>query len=775
MVFSTTFAASAASLLLLAATGDAAPTAPTADACTTLSAQFKPGTGVYLDHKLVKDCLDLHPLDKPVRDATIDTLYKAIDGQYSFTDMASVASTIDGGKWDLKDVDLRAQLNAFRTKEFKNDREFHDSLFNLFNALGDAHTGYRSTCYHSIFSFQHPFVYTTLVGKDGKQFVKISNLLNARATAWHDKIKAAIGVETKSLLNYTITEIDGKDAVQWLKDFAQSVVGTSKDNQTRFNLATSNTFVDASGAIQTNIGGASSLGGKPIPAPSRKLTVVSPDGKDTKTIDVPFMASIGARGANLKFTDAQSYYQNACLAKPAASKAKRAELEMFTVDKAAKEFSALEVDSTTETIQAEGILADGFPKRINITYANYASFYMIDEETGVAAIPTYDSSDPADASCEKRIQDPLATAAIGTGGPAGAPFFCFIQEIHEGVSALKKAGAKRLILDYASNGGGWGDLGFFSIASMFKNVPRDDATFRITPLLRKLFTAAFTKDLNETTPLTMFGPANFVDTKTGLSLTSADLDRLVLNTNKQTFGQYTSEYSQFFSIVDGGAIADPKRPHNTWNATGIPFPTENLFEPKNVAILSTGYCGSTCAHAARLAVDHVGVRVFVKGGYAGAAPFSYTSFPGGNVVDIPQLFDDLKRIDLQDDELSPQPFKHNVALWRVNAGVGHSVPRDLPAEYDYAPAECRMDITEDTYTPPGGWKQAAEWLKSGCGNTPPTSSTVSGPSGTATPKPTYPVPTGSPAPTGTPVPTATSVPTGVPAPSSTRKCKPTSH
>lgn len=78
----------------------------------------------------------------------------------------------------------------------------------------------------------------------------------------------------------------------------------------------------------------------------------------------------------------------------------------------------------------------------------------------------------------------------------------------------------------------------------------------------------------------MFGPANFLDPKTGLPPLSTDIDRLFLSPQAgrdETYGAYTSRYSELVSIVDGGGIFNASRPHNTWNATGIPPPTVPLF------------------------------------------------------------------------------------------------------------------------------------------------------------------------------------------------------
>ncbi|KAJ3283056.1 hypothetical protein HK104_010575 [Borealophlyctis nickersoniae] len=211
----------------------------------------------------------------------------------------------------------------------------------------------------------------------------------------------------------------------------------------------------------------------------------------------------------------------------------------------------------------------------------------------------------------------------------------------------------------------------------------------------------------------MFGPANFENPKTQNALTSKDVN-IILDTHKEAYGKYTSNYTGRVNIIDGGAIVSEKREHNVWNATGIVKPTRAMWPVEDVVLLTNGLCGSTCAHAARLASDEVGIRVIVKGGTLHSRPFTFSAFPGGNVVDVPQLFDDLVKLNLHHHPLAPQPFIHAIDRWRVNAGVGYSKRKDLPAEYAYKAADCKVEIDEETFFPPGAWKAVAKVMRSGC-------------------------------------------------------------
>ncbi|KAJ3187286.1 hypothetical protein HDU85_006573 [Gaertneriomyces sp. JEL0708] len=661
--------------------------------------------------------MDSFPLDDKVRKSTIETFRRTLEGQYAFLDMASVGSTIDQGKWDVPDVDLRKVLKEAESKAYKNDREFHDEMALVFRLVGDAHTGYRSGCYHSAFSFYHPWSYNVLVSTTtGQQHVQLGSLTSTD-TAYTGKVSEAIGRAPADLIGWTITSIDGEAPVTWIMKFADSKVGLAKDAQIRFNRATARLGVNPDGSIRSSAGPVSlSSGMEAPPKPTRHIVVQSPDGKETLDLQVPWLAKKSA--STPTFVDAASFYSNVCLAQNAGFESLALDVDVSRVDITKEEL----IPAATTLIYpntTENSYGNGYPKTVHS--GELTSFYMIDETTGVASVPTF-SNGGDEEKCKARIKDPGAVAAIGTGGPAGPTFFCFIMEMNDGYQALKAAGAQKLILDWTDNGGGWGDLGFATVALLFPDVVRDQARFRMSPFAEALFKDAFEKDLNQTEPLTMFGPANFLDPKTGSIPLPEDAERLFLSSEAgrtETYGQYSGRYSDLVSIVDGGGIFDDTREHNTWNATGIAKPTQPLFPVQNVILMTNGLCGSTCAHAARLAVDHVGIRSLVKGGLANSKPFTFSTFPGGNVVDIPQIFTDLQKLGLDKHELAPQPFLNRVSMWRVNAGVGYSKRQDLPAEYAYAPADCRMDITEETFFPPNSWRAAIPYFE-GCrgGSTP---------------------------------------------------------
>ncbi|KAJ3153258.1 hypothetical protein HDU89_000887 [Geranomyces variabilis] len=753
----------AAAAGLLAVFGGA-QAAPHTDFCQLTATAAGAGAG-WIPYDAVVSCLSSFPLDEKIRKSTLDTISKTIEGEYAFTDMATTASTIDGGKWTLKNVDLRKFIKDARTKKYKNEKEFHDDINATMRLLGDAHTGYRSGCFHSEFSFYQPWGFDVLFDpKTGKNFVKLAAENPTAASLGTEvpadlfaKVAKAIGRDPTTLRGWKVLKIDGKDAIDFIKSVADTDYGVAKDGNTRFNRAAGYLYVGNDGTVTKGFGPASLRSNLETPAsPSRTLKLQSPDGKEDLAVVVPWFARRKLK-TPITYKDAPSFYANVCLAQKDSLQARSLTAQTgsgksFIHD--AREFEVVLDQSQPQAFpnNTENFFGNGYPHLVK--KGDFASFMMLDAETAVSTLPTF-SSDAADGpfgptatACRATLADKDVTANIGTGGPAGWRFYCFIKEIHDGLHALKAGGAKKIILDWTGNGGGWGDLGFAHAAVMFPQVVRDEARFRMSPLMEVLIDKAFKLDTNSTTPLTMFGPANFLDPKTQHAPLSSDAKRLFLDPKtgrSETYGGYTSRYSELINIVDGGGIFDETQKHSVWDAIGVKKPTEPIWPKENVMLLTEGYCGSTCAHAARVLVDEVGIRSTVKGGLAGSKPFTFSAFPGGNVLDIDQLFSDPQKIDMADNPLTPQPFLAAVSMFRVNVGVGYSKRKDLPAEYAYSPANCRLDITEQNVFPANTWLAAAATFKGCAGDKPsypgnPTDPTdPSDPSDPSNPtEPTYP-------------------------------------
>ncbi|RXW18907.1 hypothetical protein EST38_g6941, partial [Candolleomyces aberdarensis] len=87
---------------------------------------------------------------------------------------------------------------------------------------------------------------------------------------------------------------------------------------------------------------------------------------------------------------------------------------------------------------------------------------------------------------------------------------------------------------------------------------------------------------------------------------------------------------------------------------GFPYdtPTEALFDPKQVVIVSNGRCGSACSLFSVTMVKHEGSRTVVLGGKQDVAQ-QYCGTVGGQVQDFRNLDIEIKTTKLKGHALAP--------------------------------------------------------------------------------------------------------------------------
>ena len=126
---------------------------------------------------------------------------------------------------------------------------------------------------------------------------------------------------------------------------------------------------------------------------------------------------------------------------------------------------------------------------------------------------------------------------------------------------------------------------------------------------------------------------------------------------------------------------------------------------QNIAILTNGYCGSTCALTSRLLQEDFEVRQVAVGGYADQ-PMAFSEFAGGQVYQHSSLVSAAFRVEALNESYVPQSFKSNAALsFTVREAYSKTKP-NVPLEFDYTPATFRIDLTkENLFKPNVIWAQ----------------------------------------------------------------------
>ncbi|CAG8815379.1 45459_t:CDS:2, partial [Gigaspora margarita] len=119
--------------------------------------------------------------------------------------------------FSFKPIDLKKKLNLLRNnKNFKSDFEFMMAIRNLIAQLKDAHTHLNIDCYNNFKFSQHLTLYSVVTSNNQQimdDFLEPSNS------------------------NCEVITINGKDALETIREFANEQVSGSRDLGVRFNQA----------------------------------------------------------------------------------------------------------------------------------------------------------------------------------------------------------------------------------------------------------------------------------------------------------------------------------------------------------------------------------------------------------------------------------------------------------------------------------------------------------------------------------------------------------
>lgn len=210
------------------------PTEDGQDPCTKVQLDGNFTSGSHPINYLVssaKACLSSFPFDEQVRKETLDSVRKAM-ALYAFRDIAAYSQ--DGL---LKSrIDILAELDVIENIQYESDNAFHNDLYSTFTSLNDAHTRYYSRCHHAAFKSYQPFVLTSIL-EDGVQKITVNSMTYPDPSTpqfkfWRDRT----GVDLRKFVGHTVESIDGIDAMEAIRFFANTEVGTARDESVRFNL-----------------------------------------------------------------------------------------------------------------------------------------------------------------------------------------------------------------------------------------------------------------------------------------------------------------------------------------------------------------------------------------------------------------------------------------------------------------------------------------------------------------------------------------------------------
>lgn len=215
--------------------------------------------------------------------------------------------------------------------------------------------------------------------------------------------------------------------------------------------------------------------------------------------------------------------------------------------------------------------------------------------------------------------------------------------------------AENLILDLSHNTGGYVCLGVTMVQIFFPERPRLATNIRLSPLSTQMMTAGA---MGIDHFISSYGESPVAALQGGYFLKPTAHPHRNL-----TFSNYLSDRC---AIADKYTLAyDPieesrrKRASSSFttandNESDTPY---RPWDPENLAILTDGYCGSSCALISNMMHTKFGVPTVVIGGRTTAkqGPMSYSTFPGLQVVDDALLFTEMH--DVRSEMMSAEEVR----------------------------------------------------------------------------------------------------------------------
>ncbi|CAG8723096.1 7428_t:CDS:1, partial [Dentiscutata heterogama] len=163
-----------------------------------------------------------------------------------------------------------------------------------------------------------------------------------------------------------------------------------------------------------------------------------------------------------------------------------------------------------------------------------------------------------------------------------------------------------------------------------------------------------------------------------------------IGNNEFTRGGKTVKFSNlFFDILNDSAI-------NGWNS-----PWTN----KDIIVLTNGACVSSCAQTAQYLAEQANIATVSVGGLYDRS-MSYSSFPGGNVVNVNDLYNQISNITSSTTDSPPQipkNFATDVAMFFLTLTYSETHDLEFPDkinEFMFRPATHRLYYDDESILNP---------------------------------------------------------------------------
>ncbi|KAG0353969.1 hypothetical protein BG005_006828 [Podila minutissima] len=647
-----------------------------------------------------------------VSDSSIKAAISAEDGEddaerddqerKTFPVNSQALQVLVAGFSDILDKPDKANIAA--TSKM-TDRAFHDGLSRILAKARDGHLSYDADCFRA-FRWQQGF-FMSHVARDSKVVLKVHSVTPSLAEA--------TGLQ-QDLLNCDVVSIEGQDAAEYIQQWADAQVSVSKDANVRFNAALASPqyrpgFVDF--FIPGKFGERYSL----PPESSLEYTFKCPGQLPIKT-SVKWLG-LYTRVQSKPFHDIKSYFAANCMSPEGLSydqdevNTGRSKIEQNDIKD--EEWTILQLrsrlrdmlsHSNTETEVPSDIPADSLPNAPQDAPVDHSKpetpmpedtpklqsveeiFTQLDMLTNekLPIVKFYDdfggrpselSQSSSGATFKELFKGAHDIAAIlladGETGVItvrtessiihGESFYkvhpAWVGALIQAINVLRPV-AKNLILDLTHNTGGYICLGVTMTQLFFPDCPRLVTNIKLTPLSTQMMAAGalgidhLVRSYGEQI-VPAYKHENFLHTiqhpSRNVTFTDFLSDRCAIA------DQYVLSVDPALEARRHRASSSNKKVNGT-KADDEDTEYYRPWDPENMAIMTEGYCGSSCALISNMMHTKYGVPTVVIGGQAPAEqdmPMAYSTFPGLQVIDDAYIFSEMN--DVRSQMMSAQELE----------------------------------------------------------------------------------------------------------------------
>lgn len=637
---------------------------------------------------LAWDCLNTVPFNATSAKRLITGIRPYIDWQSTldvlkdppadYVDKVQPAVDIMGGL-DKIDADIDAGA-------FKNEYDFGWSLYTLIQSAHDGHFSYVPDSVGTIFTWSRPIPLVS-VSEDGKKLPAVF--------AFPD----VLGMQFKNI-TYTpspVVEIDGTDVTEFLEDLSQ--LGSLQDRDALYNnvfyeLAQVSLGTSGSGTGMFTGGG---RGRWVYPGPSTTLKFAN--GTEY-TMQNLAHALISFRNINSGEDLASKWFSWGLGNDKGGMESQNGQKQWIE-------------ETSTAVLDTDKTKAPGFPDPILAGPQNLINGFYIDEkgyeDIAVLQVPNFVGSSSAE-----------------------IPFQQLSQEF---IPKALEDGKTKLILDLQANGGGTILQGYDLFKQLFPDVdPYGANRFRAIEAVDLIgqsysaFGSQFPRVVSRNSTITQ-AQASYFDYHQDMTA-----DGMPFESWGDKFGPEEVN-GRSYTAVSRWNLSDVYIPfasgginvtgYNTLsNITGGP-----RFDPKNIVIVTDGYCASTCTIFSELLTQQMGVKTIAMGGRSNKNAIQaiggvkgVNNYQFGFIQQLaqyavrftPSLNDSILRTDYYSDI----PFNRASGGPGVNTrdGLRQNDTSGIPLQFIYEEADCRLYYTpEMTVDITSLWKAAAnaQWGDNG--------------------------------------------------------------